>query len=212
MSQLIDWLNWRYATKSMNPNKQLAADKLQQILEAVRLTASSEGLQPYSILVVTNQDIKQQIFKAAFEQTVITDCSHLLVFAVWDNYTAKRIDNMFDLTNRQRGSTNPGWEAKRDSLKNRFTQATAAENFEHATKQAYIGLGTALVAAAAQQVDSTPIEGFIPAKVDEILKLDKQGLKSVLMLPLGYRNSDDDWLVDLKKIRRHSEDFIINID
>lgn len=208
----LDLLNWRYATKKMQAGNAVPAERLDYILEAIRLSASSSGLQPYQVLVVTNPELKAKIRAVAWDQSQVTDSSHLLVFAAWDNYTAERIHMMFDLVNEQRGFKNEGWEAYRQKLLNFYPQRPAQQNFEHAARQAYIGLGSALIAAAEQQVDATPMEGFEPEKVDEILNLAELGLKSVLLLPLGYREAEGDWLVNLKKVRRATEDFVIRRD
>ncbi|MYN11128.1 NAD(P)H-dependent oxidoreductase [Pseudoduganella aquatica] len=211
MSDLLEVLKWRYATKKMEPTKAVPQEKVDRILEAVRLTASSSGLQPYEVFVVTNPELREQIKPHAWNQGQVTDCSHLLVFAAWDNYTAERINQMFDLVNEERGIKNEGWEAYRQQLLNTYPQRDAETNYAHAARQAYIGVGTALIAAAQEQVDSVPMEGFDPAKVDEILKLRERGLRSVVMLPLGYRAGDGDWLVNLKKVRRPREQFITEL-
>jgi nitroreductase len=208
MSDLLQKLAWRYATKKMEPSKVVPQEKVERILEAIRLTASSSGLQPYEVLVVTNPALREQIRPHAWDQSQITDCSHLLVFAAWDNYTAERINMMFDLVNEQRGFKNEGWENYRQTLLNSYPQRDAETNYQHAARQAYIGLGSALIAAAYEEVDSTPMEGFDPAKVDEILQLRERGLRSVVILPLGYRAEEGDWLVKLKKVRRPREQFI----
>lgn len=211
MTTLIDKLQWRYATKKMNPALPLPQDKLDRILEAVRLTATSSGLQPYEVLIVQDPALRARIREHAWKQAQVTDASHLLVFAAWDNYTADRINQMFDLTNEVRGFKNDGWEAYRQQLLSVYPQRSAEENFQHAARQAYIGLGTALIAAAEEQVDATPMEGFDPAQVDEILGLKARGLRSVLLLPLGYRQADGDWLVNLKKVRRAKDQFVSTI-
>ncbi len=209
---ILELLSWRYATKKMNPSKSVPQEKVDRIVEAVRLTATSSGLQPFELYIVTNKDIQEHIKKIAWNQNQVTDCSHLLVFAAWDNYTAERINMMFDLTNKERGFKNEGWENYRQMLLNSYPQRDPQVNFDHAARQAYIGLGTALVAAAAEGIDSTPMEGFDPKALDEILGLDKKGLRSVVMLPLGYRQEEGDWLVKLKKVRRPREDFINEIN
>ncbi|MDQ2820725.1 MAG: NAD(P)H-dependent oxidoreductase [Pseudomonadota bacterium] len=211
MSALLQALEWRYATKKMDPAKKVAQEKVDRILEAVRLTASSSGLQPYEVFVVTNEDLRAQIQVNAWNQAQVTESSHLLVFAAWDNYTAERINMMFDLVNEERGIKNEGWEAYRQQLLSTYPQRDAETNYEHAARQAYIGLGTALIAAGEEKVDATPMEGFDPAKVDEILKLRERGLRSVLILPLGYRAEEGDWLVNLKKVRRPFEQFVTEI-
>jgi nitroreductase len=209
MSEILSLLSWRYATKKMDPSKSVPEDKLAIILESIRLSASSSGLQPYQVLVITDPEIKAQIRPVSWGQSQVTDCSHLLVFAAWDHYSAERINLMFDLVNEQRGLKNEGWEAYRQKLLSFYPQRTPEENFQHAARQAYIGLGSALIAAAAEGVDSTPMEGFEPEKVDAILNLSELGLRSVLLLPLGYRAAEGDWLVDLAKVRRSTEDFVI---
>ena len=205
---LIDQLQWRYATKKMDAKKLVPLEKVEQILEAIRLSASSSGLQPYELIVITNQDIRQKIKEAANNQSQITDCSHLIVFAAWDNYTADRINAAFDMTETIRNFTSESGTAYRQMLLKTYPARDAEVNFTHAAKQAYIGLGTALIAAAYEKVDCTPMEGFNPTAVDEILNLKAKGLRSVVMLPLGYRNSEEDWLVNLKKVRRTKEQFI----
>ena len=208
MSDLINKLKWRYATKKMDASRPVPQQKIERILEAIRLTASSSGLQPYEVVVVTNPELRAQIVPHAWNQAQITDCSHLLVFAAWDNYTAERINRMFDLVNDERGFKNEGWEAYRQKLLAAYVPRDAETNYQHAARQAYIGLGTALIAAAEEGVDSTPMEGFDPDKVDEILSLRARGLRSVILLPLGYRAEEGDWLVNLKKVRRSREDFV----
>lgn len=211
MSDLIKKLQWRYAAKKMNPAKAVPQEKVDRILEAVRLTASSSGLQPYEVIVVTNKEVRAKIQAIAWNQAQVTDGSHLLVFAAWDNYTADRINKMFDLVNAERGFTSEGWEAYRQKLLNAYPNRPAEENYAHAARQAYIGVGTALIAAAEEQVDSTPMEGFDPAALDEILGLKARGLRSVVILPLGYRADEGDWLLNLKKVRRSKQDFITEV-
>jgi nitroreductase len=205
---LIDTLQWRYATKKMDPTKSVPPEKVDKILEAIRLTASSSGLQPYEILVITNKDIREKIKPIANNQSQITDCSHLLVFAAWDDYTADRINAAFDLTNKIRNIVLADREVYRNKLLDGYPPRGAEINFIHTAKQAYIGLGTALIAAAEEGVDCTPMEGFNPAALDEIVNLKEQSLRSVLLLPLGYRKADEDWLINLKKVRRTKESFI----
>ena len=209
---LIQSLKWRYATKQMNPAKAVPQDKVERILEAARLAPTSSGLQPYEIILVTNREILERIKTVANGQGQITDCSHLLVFAAWDDYTPERINAMFDLTNEERGFTSEGWEGYRKMLLNRYPGRGAEVNFQHAARQAYIGIGAALIAAAFEQVDSTPMEGFDPDALDEILNLRSRGLRSVLIMPLGYRDVDKDWLVNLKKVRRSREKFVTEIN
>jgi nitroreductase / dihydropteridine reductase len=211
MSPLLEKLEWRYATKKMNPAKAVPQDKVDRIVEAARLAPTSSGLQPFEVFVVTNKAVREQIKPIAWNQGQITDCSHLLVFAAWDNYTAERINAMFDLTNAQRGGTNEGWEAYRQKLLAGYPPRDPQVNFEHAARQAYIALGAALIAAAFEEVDATPMEGFDPAALDTILDLRARGLRSVAIVPLGYREADQDWLVNLKKVRRPRDQFVSEV-
>jgi nitroreductase len=209
--ELIEKLNWRYASKAMN-GKKVAQDKIDMIIEAASLAPTSSGLQPFEIYVITNPEIKEKIRPIAWNQSVITDCSHLLVFAAWDTYTAERINKMFDLTNSIRETKNEGWENYRQMLLNSYPQKDDEENFNHASKQAYIAFSQSIAAAAFEGVDSTPLEGFDAAALDEILNLREKGLRSCVMLPLGYRDEEKDWLVNLKKVRKSKEDLVTLIE
>ena len=208
---LLNKLQWRYAAKKMNPAKKVPQEKVERILEAARLAPTSSGLQPFEIIVVTDPAVRAKIQPIAWNQAQITDGSHLLVFAAWDNYTADRINMMFDLTNDQRGFKNEGWENYRQMLLSSYPQRDAEVNFQHAARQAYIGMSAALIAAAFEEVDSTPMEGFDPNALDEILGLRARGLRSVAILPLGYRADEGDWLVNLKKVRRPREQFVTEV-
>ena len=212
MSELIEKLQWRYAAKKMEAGKVVPQEKVERILEAARLAPTSSGLQPFEIIVITNAAVREQIKSVANNQAQITDGSHLLVFAAWDTYTAERINTYFDLVNAERGGTNEGWENYRKMLLGAYPARDAEVNFNHAAKQAYIGLGAALIAAAFEAVDSTPMEGFDPDALDAVLKLKERGLRSVAIMPLGYREEGKDWLEGLKKVRRARADFITEIN
>jgi nitroreductase len=205
---LLDTLSWRYATKKMDPSKTVSEDKVDRIVEAARLAPTSSGLQPFEVIVVTNKDVREKIKAIAWNQAQVTDGSHLLVFAAWDNYTTDRINKMFDLVNEERGFTNEGWENYRQMLLNSYPQRDEQVNFEHAARQAYIGFGLAIAQAAEEKVDATPMEGFDPTALDEILGLRARGLRSVTILPLGYREAEGDWLANLKKVRRPKDEFV----
>ena len=211
MSTLLDKMQWRYAAKKMDATKVVPQEKVNRIIEAARLAPTSSGLQPFEVIVVTNKDIRTQIQAVAHNQAQVTEGSHLLVFAAWDTYTADRINHMFDLTNAERGGTNEGWENYRQVLLKSYPSREAQVNFEHAARQAYIGLGAALIAAAFEEIDSTPMEGFDPKSVDDILGLGAKGLRSVALLPLGYRAKGQDWLENLKKIRRPVSEFVTEV-
>ncbi len=210
-STLLEQLNWRYATKKMDVTKAVPQEKLDIIVEAIRMAPTSSGTQPFELLVVTNPEKLAAIQEAAGGQAQITDGSHLLVFAAWDNYTADRIDQVVDLNIEARGDL-PMLHSYYDNLKNNYVPRDAAVNYAHAARQTYIALGIALVAAAEQEVDSTPMEGFDPSKVDEILGLKARGLRSVVLLPLGYRDPTGDWLLPMGKVRKPLETIVTHID
>ncbi|WP_291721794.1 NAD(P)H-dependent oxidoreductase [Bernardetia sp.] len=209
--ELLEKLKWRYATKAMN-GKKVPQEKIDNIIEAISLAPTSSGLQPFEVIVVTNQEVKEKIKAVAWNQSVVADCSHLFVFAAWDTYTEDRINKMFDLVNEVRGFKNEGWENYRQMLLGSYPKRDAEENFQHAARQAYIAFTEALTACAFEGVDCTPMEGFDPNKVDEILGLRDKGLRSCVLLPVGYRKAEEDWLVNLKKVRKSKEDLVTVID
>ncbi len=207
----IQKLNERYATKAMNGNV-VPQEKIDNILEAIRLAPTSSGLQPFEVFVITNPDVKAKIREIAWNQPQVTDCSHLLVFAAWDNYTADRINHMFDLTNEIRGFKNEGWENYRQQLLEGYPKREASKNFEHAARQTYIALMAGLAQAAFEGVDSTPMEGFSPDALDEILGLKEKNLRSTVILPVGYRDEQKDWLVKLVKVRKPMDQLVTQVD
>lgn len=207
---LNDLLNWRYATKKMDPSKAVPQEKVDAIVEAIRMSPTSSGTQPFELFVVTNPDIRSQVAEAAGGQAQITDGSHLLVFAAWDNYTVDRIDEVVDLNVEARGDL-PMLHAYYDNLKSNYLSRDAEVNYAHAARQAYIALGVALVAAAEQEVDSTPMEGFSPEAVDEILGLKEKGLRSVVLMPLGYRDEAGDWLLSMSKVRKSRDTIVTEV-
>lgn len=208
--ELLEKLNWRYASKAMN-RQVIPQSKIDNIIEAISLAPTSSGLQPFEVYVITNQEVKDRIKTIAWNQSVVSDCSHLLVFAAWDTYTEERINKMFDLVNDVRGFKNEGWENYRQMLLNSYPSRDAEVNFNHAAKQAYIAFSQAITAAAFEEVDATPMEGFDTNALDEILGLRDKGLRSCVILPLGYRDAENDWLVNLKKVRKSKEDLITEV-
>lgn len=203
-------LKWRYATKAMN-GATVPQEKVDYILDAIQLSASSSGLQPYEVLVITDPELKQKIRKVSFDQSQVTDASHVLVFAAWDDYTEERINKVFKRNNEERQVPDSMTDDYRNRLLQIYGTQSADANHQHAARQAYIALGSALLAAAEQEVDSTPMEGFDNAALDELLNLQEKNLKSVLVLPLGYRDAEKDWLVNMKKVRTPKEELITTI-
>ncbi|MFT4095108.1 MAG: nitroreductase family protein [Niabella sp.] len=208
---LLDDLKWRYATKKYDASKKVAQQDVDKIIEAARLAPTSSGLQQFRVIVVTDQKLKEQIVAIAMDQQIVADCSHLLVFAAWDRYTAERIDTIYAHTTRERELPEGRFNAYTDRLKSLYLSQTAEENFIHTARQAYIGFGLAIAQAAELQIDSTPMEGFNNAALDELLDLKSKGLRSVVLLPLGFRDAQNDWLVNMKKVRNPKEEFIINL-
>jgi nitroreductase len=203
-------LKWRYATKQMN-GKTVPQEKINKILQAAHLAPSSSGLQPFKILVITNPELKAKIQPIAMGQQQIVGSSHLLVFAAWDNYTKERIDKVFNYSNQERGLDSSMTEAYVATLWGMYSQKSAEENYQHAAKQAYISMGFASLAAAFEEVDTTPMEGFNYDELDQLLDLRKQGLRSAVILALGYRDAEKDWLVNMKKVRTPQNEFLVEL-
>jgi nitroreductase len=194
-------LHWRYATKRMT--EQVVPDSIiDKIIEAIHLSPSGMGLQPYEVFLISNKEIKSKIQSIAYNQKQAIECSHLLVFAAWNKYTHNRIDNVFDYLAQERNIPLSETEGQRNSAKNYFHSQLGDENFHHAAKQANIALGIALLTAAIEGVDATPMEGFNPIALDEFLGLREMGLRSSMLLALGYRDKTNDWNVNLKKVRK----------
>lgn len=208
---LLDNLKWRYATKKYDPSRKVSQEDVHKIVEAARLAPTSSGLQPFRLLVISNQALKDKIVPIASGQQIVADCSHLLVFVAWNRYTEDRIDSMYDLITTERSLPADQFSAYTERLKGGYLPQSAELNFAHTARQAYIGLGLALAQAAELKVDSTPMEGFDNAKLDELLDLESKGLKSVLLMPLGYRDADGDWLVNMKKVRKPVDEFVTEI-
>ncbi len=207
---LLDDLKWRYATKKMS-GRAVPQDKLDYILEAARHAPSSSGLQPYRIFVISDKKILEQIRTFSFDQSQVTDCSHLLVWASWANYTERRISEVLQHTAKERDLPSDTSDDYRKMLWDLYEPLGQEWHKNHAAKQAYISFSLAIAAAAEQRVDTTPMEGFDQVKLDKLLGFDQAGLKSVVILPVGYRTDDGDWLVNLKKVRTPKNSFITEI-
>ena len=208
---IIELLNWRYATKAMN-GKIVPQEKVDLIMNATLLCPTSSGLQPFEIILISNKEFKEKIANIAYNQLVITQCSHLLVFAAWNEFTTKRINNHFSYLNKQRNTPNSTTDDYRKNTIKSYSDQTLEQQFANAAKQAYIGLGFALYTAALEKVDATPMEGFDNKKLDKLLELSEKGLKSACILALGYRDNDKDWLVKLEKIRKPMSEFVTVLD
>jgi nitroreductase/dihydropteridine reductase len=205
---ILESLKWRYASKRMNGTK-VSEDKLNNILEAIRLAPSSMGLQPYNVLVIEDEELKEKIKSVAYNQPQITESSHLLIFAAWNNVTPAQIDEYISHTAAVRNVSEESLSGFKNSLLGMASKNTQEQNFNWAARQTYIAFGVGLVAAAAEKVDATPMEGFNNAALDELLNLKEKGLRSVTLLPLGFRDVENDWLAKLPKVRRQKEKLFI---
>jgi len=206
---LIENLNWRHAVKAYDPVKKVSQEDLNTILEAARLAPTSSGLQPFRIVVVENQDLKNKMVQGALNPEVMRDSSHVLVFAAWDSYSNEKIDTVYDHHTDVRDLPRGRFGSYTDKIKELYNAQTPEQHFAHTARQTYIALGLAMAQAAEMKIDSTPAEGFSNEVVDEILGLKELGLKSVSLLYLGYRDQDNDWMASMKKVRIPMEEFII---
>jgi nitroreductase/dihydropteridine reductase len=205
--ELIKSLEWRYATKKMNGDK-IPQDKLDRILQATKLAPSSYGLTPYQVIVIEDQELKERLVPACYGQPQLKDSSAVLVFAVWDTIDEKSVEDYINNISDQRNIPVDKFDDLKNMMMGTISNMSEEQKTIWAQKQTYIGLGFSLVASAVEGIDSTPMEGFVPAQVDEILGLKELGLKSTLVLPLGYRD-EGDYLSSMKKIRRDDDSFFI---
>ncbi|WP_312509370.1 NAD(P)H-dependent oxidoreductase [Chryseobacterium culicis] len=206
---LIENLNWRHAVKAYDPTKKVSQEDLHTILESARLAPTSSGLQPFRIIVVENQELKEKMVAGALNPEVMRDSSHVLVFAAWDSYSNEKIDKVYDYHTDVRDLPRGRFGSYTDKIKEIYGAQTPEEHFAHTARQTYIALGIALAQAAELKIDSTPAEGFSNELVDEVLGLKELGLKSVSLLYLGYRDEANDWLSSMKKVRIPMDEFII---
>ncbi|WP_210411169.1 NAD(P)H-dependent oxidoreductase [Leptospira kmetyi] len=205
---LLEKMNWRYATKRMTGEK-LPPEKVERILESIRLTASGFGLQPYNVLVIEDEELKRKILPIANNQPQITESSHLLVFTAWDGITEDKIENYIQLIANTRNIGTDSLQGFKNSMLGWLKSQTSETSFNWAARQTYIAFGTGIVAAAVEGVDATPMEGFNAAALDELLGLKEKGLRSTSILALGYRDADKDHLVNAPKVRKSKEDLVI---
>ena len=207
---LLENLQWRHAVKAYDPTKKVAKEDLDRILEAARLAPTSSGLQPFRIISVENQELKEKMVAGALNPEVMRDCSHVLVFAAWDSYSEEKIDKVYDYHTDVRELPRGRFGSYTDQLKKMYGAQTPDQHFAHTARQTYIALALAMAQAAELKIDSTPAEGFSNEVVDEILGLREMGLKSVSLLYLGYRDEERDWLSSMKKVRIPMEEFVIS--
>jgi len=207
--ELIKNLKWRYAVKKYS-DEQVSQDKVDQIVEAINLTASSCGIQPYRLFVITNPAVRKRLGEGSFNAQ-IHDSSHLLVFAGFNEITSDYIRDYVEMTEQQRNLVKGALDVLKDTLIDYFSVQTRGQNVIWSDKQAYIGLGTALIAAAELKVDATPMEGFDPKLFDEVLGLSEKGLHASVILSLGYRDEANDFLASMPKARLPINEFSTRI-
>lgn len=206
---LLEDLNWRHAVKAFKPNEKISQENIDKIVEAARLAPTSSGLQPFRLLVVENQDIKDKLVEGALNPECMQECSHVLIFAGWQDYSEQKIDEVYDMTTDKRGLPRGRFNSYTDKLKQHVASQSTEENFEHIARQAYIAMGLALAQAAELKIDSCPVEGFSTDLVDEVLELDKQGLKSIALMYVGVADPERDWIGSMAKVRIPTEEFVI---
>jgi nitroreductase/dihydropteridine reductase len=203
--ELIKNLQWRYAVKKYT-DELVSEDKIDQIIEAINLTASSCGIQPYRLFAITNPEVRQRLAEGSFN-TQIQDSSHLLVFAGLNEITSEYITDYIVMMEEQRNLESGALNGLKDMLIAYFSTQTPEQNAIWSDKQAYIGLGTALIAAAELKVDATPMEGFDPKLFDDVLSLSEKGLHASVIISLGYRDTSNDYLASMQKVRLPINEF-----
>lgn len=210
-NDIIQSLKWRYACKKFDKNKKLDRDQIEVLLNAFNLTATSFGLQPLKMIIVKGDALKAELLPHAYFQPQITTCSHLFVICIDTGFDEYSIDAYFDLEKDIRGTSEEIVGKFRNQLKTIYKNKDRKQIDTSAIYQAYISIGTLMTVCAEQQVDSCPMEGFNPVKFDDILGLGKMNLRSVLLLPVGFR-ADDDIMSGMKKVRKPLDQVIIEID
>jgi nitroreductase len=210
MSTFLENQNWRYATKKFDASKKISAADLNTLKEAIRLSTSSYGLQPYKVFIIENPELRAKLVDAAYGQKQVADASHLLVFANELNFGAAGIDQLANNISATRGLPLEAIQGYVDYMKGNITGLPEEVRNIWTAKQTYLALGNLLNAAAELKIDVTPMEGFVPAQVNEILGLDKLGLNASLLAPIGYRHVEDD-TQHYKKVRKSNEELFITL-
>jgi nitroreductase len=207
---IIDKLKWRYATKKFDASKTLSKDQLQIIKEAFNLTALSFGLQTLKMVIVEDKEIREQLIEHSYGQRQVADASHLLILCIKNDINDSDVDEHFNTVKNVRNTPDSILEPFKNGMKTTINNMTLDKKVDWATRQAYIALGNLMTVCAVEGIDGCPMEGFVPTEVDKVLNLDKYGLQSVLMLPIGYR-AKDDMFAELKKVRKPISETIIEL-
>ena len=207
---IIDSLKWRYATKKFDPEKVLSPEKVEILKQAFNLTATSFGLQTITMVIVSDIDIRQKLLPFAYNQKQVFQASHLLVICIQDNITDTDVDMLFNNTQSIRNTPQYILDPYRRNLKHMMQKMTIKERQQWSINQAYIALGNLMTVCAVEGIDSCPMEGFSADDYDRILDLKSKNLKSVLLLPVGYR-ADDDMFANLEKVRKTIEESTLEL-
>ncbi|MCP4977705.1 MAG: NAD(P)H-dependent oxidoreductase [Maribacter sp.] len=210
MEKKIEHLKWRYAVKKFDSKRVLSKEKVEGLKQAFNLTATSYGLQPIKMLVVQNKEIQKQLVPCSYGQSQVENASHVLVLCIEKKIDKDFITQYFNRVKSIRGTSDAVLKPFKDSLVADFSKKEAKEVKVWATNQAYLALGNLLSFCAMEEIDSCPMEGFIPKEYDKLLNLSENGLTSVLVLPVGYR-AKDDMFSKMKKVRKNVDDSVIEI-
>ena len=210
-SKTIEKLQWRYATKRFDAFKTLSEEKLNILKETFNLTATSYGLQPLKLVIISNADLKSQLMPLTYNQTQVRDASHVLILCIEKNIEASFIVDHFRRVEGERKTPRTILEPFEKALISNFSEKQAPQIREWMANQLYLTLGALLTVCAMENIDACPIEGFEPEKYDKLLGLDKKGLESVIVLPVGYRD-ESDFFINLKKVRRGVDELIIELN
>jgi nitroreductase len=209
--QLLTQLKWRYAVKKFDSQKKLSSQQIDQVLEALRLSPSSFGLQPWKFLVITNPEIKSKLKAFSWNQSQVVDASHLIVFCGIKQVDNQFVDQFVDDMVRVRGGQKADLQGYSDVMKSFLSRLDDKAKKEWVKNQIYIALGNLMTFCAFQKIDTCPMEGFVPVDYDKVLNLDKLGLYSVVVCPVGFRASDDKY-AQAKKVRYSLDKLVIKLD
>ena len=207
-TQLLESLGWRYATKRFNPELKISDQDFDVLTDALQLSASSYGLQPYRFVVVRDAETRQALRAASWGQPQITDASHMIVFASKTNLSQDDTAEYMQLISDTRGVPVENLEGFANAINGKINGGSPEELAAWAAKQAYIAIGTLLATAADMRIDACPMEGFNPDQYDEILGLKELGLHAHAVVTLGYRSTEDP-LASMKKVRFPKEQLFI---
>lgn len=210
MIKFLEHQNWRYATKKFDATKKISNEELNILKEAIRLSSSSYGLQPYKVIIVENPELRAKIQPAAWGQSQIVEASHLIIFANETQLNEEDIDNYISNISDTRSVPVEALSGYADFMKSKILTLSEDSKNIWTAKQTYLALGNLLNAAAELKIDVTPMEGFVPEQVNEILGLEKLGLNTSLIATLGYRHHEDD-TQHYKKVRKSQEELFITL-